>query len=345
MKRLCLWLAALAGICLMLTACAPKQKMYTATWFDLFDTVATVQGYAESQDAFNEQAEALHRELLQLHRQFDIYNSYDDMTNLCDVNARAGTEPVEISEELFSFLQWACTVVYTETDGAVNVAAGAVLGLWHDARVSDSPVPPTEAALAETLQHCDLQKVVLDADARTVYFADPAIQLDVGAVAKGYAAVKAGQAAAERGLEHALLNLGGNVYILGNKPDGSAWNVGVENPWGDTPQYIQTVALTAGQSLIVSGDYQRYFTYNGVRYSHLIDLTTGYPAAYYSSTAVISSPDTGSGDAFSTGTFCLPPEASSRLAECCADQIGVLWMYPDGTLQQSSSWTGQAVQQ
>ena len=76
--------------------------------------------------------------------------------------------------------------------------------------------------------------------------------------------------------------MGGNVYTTGPKADGSAWRVGVENPWPgeDAPQYVQTVELTGGDSLIVSGDYQRYFTYEGKRYSHLIDLTTGCPDVY-----------------------------------------------------------------
>ena len=335
-------LAAVLAICLLpLTACAPQQKMYTATWFDVFDTVTTVQGYAASEQEWNEQADALHADLLYLHEQLDIYNAYDGATNLYTVNRCAADAPVQVEPELFDFLQWACKDVYTATHGAVNPAAGAVLRLWHDARESDSPAPPAQAAIDEALQHCDADTLLLDAENHTVYFADAAMQLDVGAVAKGYAAVQVGQKAAQRGLDSALLNVGGNVYIIGDKPDGSAWRVGVENPWGDSPQYLQTVELHKGDSLIVSGDYQRYFTYNGVRYAHLIDLTTGWPATYYSSTAVYTHPDTGWGDAWSTALFCLPAEPSEALAEQHADTMGALWMYADGSLRQSSGWTGK----
>lgn len=177
-----------------------------------------------------------------------------------------------------------------------------MLSLWHDARESENPAPPAPDAISKALQHCNLDDLLLDSGTLTVAFADPAMTLDVGAAAKGYTAVQAGQAARERGLTHALLNMGGNVYTTGPKADGSAWRVGVENPWPgeDAPQYVQTVELTGGDSLIVSGDYQRYFTYEGKRYSHLIDLTTGCPATYYSSVAVYSGPDEGLGDLFST---------------------------------------------
>ena len=89
-------LAAVLAICLLpLTACAPQKKMYTATWFDVFDTVTTVQGYAASEQEWNEQADALHADLLHLHKQLDIYNAYDGATNLYTVNRCAADAPFE----------------------------------------------------------------------------------------------------------------------------------------------------------------------------------------------------------------------------------------------------------
>ena len=100
--------------------------------------------------------------------------------------------------------------------------------------------------------------------------------------------------------------------------------------------------MTGGDSLIVSGDYQRYFTYEGKRYSHLIDLTTGCPAAYYSSVAVYSSPDEGLGDLFSTALFCLPPEQSRQVAD--DNGQAVLWLGTDGEVAgQTDNWPGKAV--
>ena len=204
------------------------------------------------------------------------------------------------------------------------------------------PAPPEEEAIREALTHCDPAGLLLDDAAQTVAFADPAMTLDVGAVAKGYAVEAAAAAAEARGLQSALLNIGGNVRAIGEKANGEgAWTAGVTNPWGGDPAYIQAVELPDGCSLVISGDYQRYFTYEGQRYSHLIDLTTGWPARYCTSVAVLTPPRRGgSGDAFSTALFCLP-ETDGRALLDAQDGFAALWMYPDGTTAQTENWPGQ----
>ena len=301
-------LAVLAGI--FAYSLWNRRTLYTTTWFDLFDTVSVVKGYARSQAEWDEQMDALHADLLHYHQLFDIYHHYDGMVNLCD--------------------------------GAVKIAAGAVLSLWHDARESDTPAPPADALIQDALTHCNAADLQLDPNAHTVFFADPDLQLDVGAVAKGYSVELAASAAEARGLDSALLNIGGNLRAIGEKANGEgAWTVGVENPWNDDPAYIQTLALPDGYNLIVSGDYQRYFEYEGVRYSHLIDLTTGYPAQYVSSVAVLTTDQGGGiGDAFSTALFCLPAADGRRLLET-QPGLEAMWMYPDGTTTQTNGWPGQ----
>lgn len=337
MKRRLAALALAVLLCLPLTACQKQQKMYSATWFDMFDTVAIVQGYTDSQDDWNTQAAALRDDLSRYNELFDIYNHYDDVVNLYDVNAQAAAAPVQVGDELYAFLRWCKDTAYPAADGATNIAAGAVLRLWHDARESDSPAPPDADAIAAALEHIDIDDLILDDAAQTVYFADPDMMLDVGAVGKGYAVEQAAQAAQARGLTSALLNVGGNVRAIGQKADGKAWTAGVENPWGDDPAYIQAVELADGDSLVISGDYQRYFEYDGVRYAHLIDLTTGYPARYVSSVAVLAHADTGGlADALSTGFFCLPEEQGQALA--AQNNYAVLWMRTDKTTAPSPAW-------
>ena len=244
---------------------------------------------------------------------------------------------MQVSDELYAFLRWCKDTAYPAANGATNIAAGAVLRLWHDARESDSPAPPDADAIAAALAHIDIENLVLDDAAQTVYFADPEMALDVGAVGKGYAVEQTARAAQARGLTSALLNIGGNVRAIGTKPGGKPWTAGVENPWGDDPAYIQAVELADGDSLVISGDYQRYFEYDGVRYAHLIDLTTGYPARYVSSVAVLARADTGGlADALSTGLFCLPEETGQALA--AQNHYAVLWMHPDETTSRSADW-------
>ena len=135
-------------LCLPLTACQKQQNLYSATWFDLFDTVAIVQGYANSQDSWNAQTQAMYSDLQRYNELFDIYHHYDGVINLYDVNARAAAAPVQVSDELYAFLRWCKDTAYPAANGATNIAAGAVLRLWHDARESDSPAPPDADAIA-----------------------------------------------------------------------------------------------------------------------------------------------------------------------------------------------------
>ena len=147
MKRLlALGLAAICLACaLPLTACTPQQKLYSASWFDMFDTVTMVQGYAASQEEWDTQADALHDDLEHYHQLFDIYHHYDGMVNLYDVNARAGQEPVQVSRELFDFLQLCKTSGETLAGGAVNIAMPGRARILPRLRQMPSPKPCSTA--------------------------------------------------------------------------------------------------------------------------------------------------------------------------------------------------------
>ncbi|MCO7109437.1 FAD:protein FMN transferase [Gemmiger formicilis] len=323
-------------LCLPLTACQKQQNLYSATWFDLFDTVAIVQGYADSQDSWNAQTQAMYSDLQRYNELFDIYHHYDGVINLYDVNARAAAAPVQVSDELYAFCAGVKTPL-TLPPTARRTSPQVRCCACGTTRGKATPCPPDADAIAAALAHIDVEDLVLDDAAQTVYFADPEMALDVGAVGKGYAVEQTARAAQARGLTSALLNIGGNVRAIGTKPGGKPWTAGVENPWGDDPAYIQAVELADGDSLVISGDYQRYFEYDGVRYAHLIDLTTGYPARYVSSVAVLARADTGGlADALSTGLFCLPEETGQALA--AQNHYAVLWMHPDETTSRSADW-------
>ena len=331
----------LALLCLPLTACQKQQNLYSATWFDLFDTVAIVQGYADSQDSWNAQTQAMYSDLQRYNELFDIYHHYDGVINLYDVNARAAAAPVQVSDELYAFLRWCKDTAYPAANGATNIAAGAVLRLWHDARESDSPAPPDADAIAAALAHVDIEDLVLDDAAQTVYFADPEMALDVGAVGKGYAVEQTARAAQARGLTSALLNIGGNVRAIGTKPDGSQWSGGVENPWNASDVYTASSSYVSGvnmsdMALVTSGNYQRYYVVDGVRYHHLIDPDTLWPARYFDSVSVLS-PDSGAADCLTTGLFCMSLEDGQKLIESL-DGVEALWCTPDGEVIQSSGW-------
>ncbi len=331
MKRLLLLILSAA---LILSGCMAKnnsgQKQYTATYLDVFDTVTTVVGLADSQELFAQAAQDVHDRLLFYHQLFDIYNEYDGINNLKTVNNCAGITPVKVDSAIISLLL-DCKEYAGLTNGRVNVAMGSVLSLWHNARTDGINDPenarlPEQSALTEAALHCDLQDVIIDEAQSTVYIQDPLLSLDVGAVAKGWAVQRVAQAAPE-GL---LLSVGGNVCATGPKDkSGSAWVVGIQDP--DSDGYLHTLSVTAG-SVVTSGDYQRAYAVDGSVYHHIIDPDTLYPSKLWRSVTVVCS-DSGLADALSTALFLLPQEQGQNLLNQCGAQA--LWMDAQGKLYYS----------
>ena len=330
MKRLtCLFFA----LCLLLSGCAqlqePTQKQYTATFLTLFDTVTTVVGRSESEEAFQLQAQKIHDALLEYHQLFDIYNDYDGLNNLKTINDQAGIAPVKVDRRIIDLLL-DCRELYDATDGRVNVAMGSVLSLWHHARNDSMDDPehaylPDTAALKEASSHVSFDTILIDEAASTVYISDPMQSLDVGAIAKGWAV--------ERVLKNApaglLVSVGGNVRATGPKPlEDAPWVVGVQAPDGERNEFLHTLYLSYG-SVVSSGDYQRYYTVDGARYHHIIDPDTLYPSAYWRAVTVLCE-DSGEADALSTALMTLPQEDGQKLADTFGAEA--IWVSADGTL-------------
>ena len=321
--------ALLTAACLF--SCSPgpasEPMRFSVTYLDLFDTVTQITGYAADEASFQKTAEEIHDRLLRYHRLFDIYHEYDGMINLCTLNRLAPAEPLEADPDILRLLSFGIEM-HSLTSGRVNIAMGAVLSLWHEAREAGLADPenasvPDEEALKQASAHTSIDDLVVDEAAGTVRFTDPLLLLDVGAIAKGWAA----QRAAEGAPENMLLNLGGNVVCTGPKRDGSAWIIGVADPDGATGSFSHKLRLTEG-STVTSGDYQRYYTVDGVRLHHLIDPDTNKPGTYWRAVTVLLD-DSGKADALSTALFLLPEEKAKAL--CASFGAEAMWTAPDGS--------------
>ncbi len=343
-RILCVIFALLLAGCGLGCASFSDTAPYTATWLDVFDTVTNLSVYEADSPAFEEQAQALHDRLVYYHRLFDIYHTYEGLHNLKTINDAAGGQPVEVEEPILALLEYGLDA-YEQTGGKVNILFGAVLSLWHDSR-SAALQDPTAATLpdSDTLQqaarHVDPACLIIDRQAGTVCISDPAARLDVGAIAKGYAAeLAAAYAAQELGWTSALLDVGGNVRAIGGKSamDGQKpFSIGVRNPDPDSARaYLLTVAIE-DCAVVTSGDYQRYFEVEGKRYAHIIDPDTLQPAAHVRAVTVIC-PHSGQADLLSTALFVLPIEEGRKLLERFSDTEAV-WMLPDGSLQYSDGF-------
>lgn len=344
-RRVCCCLLFVSFV-LPLAACG-GEKRFSDTYFDLFDTAVTVTAYDDSAAAFAEHSGAFHDALAEYHRLFDIYHTYDGLINACTLNATAKNGPVAVDARLFALLRFG-KEVYTRTSGRVNICMGSVLSLWHDCREAAAADPenaalPEEAALQAAAAHTDINDLVLDEAAGTVFFADPLLQIDLGAIAKGFAAGEAAAYAQNELWDAAVISLGGNVVAFGeNAARGSGlWRVGVEDPAGGSE--YPAVVHVRDLAVVTSGDYQRYYTVNGERYCHIIAPDTLFPATRFAGVTVVC-PDSALADALSTALFLLPEDEGKQLVEETPD-TEALWIRPDGTMCRSSGFAAYEKQE
>lgn len=301
---------------------------YEATFLTLFDTVTTIVGYAETEEAFTDTAQVFHDELLEYHQLYDIYNEYEGINNIKTINDHGWEHPIKVDQRIIDLLLFS-KELYTQTEGRVNIAMGSVLRLWHDAREIGIADPsraalPDQAALEQAAAHTDIDSIQIDVEESTVFLSDPEVKLDVGAIAKGYAV----EQVCRNTPSGLLISVGGNVCPTGPKPEsGQPWVVGIQDP-EDPEQYLHTIYVE-DVSVVTSGDYQRYFTVDGVPYHHIIDPDTNYPAGYWRSVTILCR-DSGVADALSTALFTLPQEEGQALLD--AFQAEAMWVRQDGTI-------------
>ena len=335
MKKLIALLTALL-LCLPVAGCKRGPQRYTEYSFDYFDTVTTVIGYADSKEDFDAVYREIKAQFEEYHKLYNIYNRYDGVNNLCIINevSNGAHTPVKVDRKIIDLLLYA-KEMYTLTGGEVNVAMGSVLSIWHDYRTAgindpaNAALPPMEK-LQTAAEHTDIEKLIIDEAESTVFLSDPEMKLDVGAIAKGYAAEMVAQALEAKGITGYLLNLGGNLRAVGKRADGEAWIAGIENP--DTSDvekpYVATLSLD-GQSLVTSGSYQRYYTVGGKRYHHIINPQTLMPGEDYLSVSVLSH-HSGQGDALSTALFNMSYQQGNALV-ASLDGVEAMWVLPDGS--------------
>ncbi len=316
-----------------LTSCSSvhfnKKEKFNSSFLDLFDTVSTIIAYDDSQSAFDEHMEQFHAKLEEYDKLYDIYNSYEGVVNLYTVNRDAKNGPVQVDSRIIDLLEY-CKYVYDLSEGKTNICFGAVLRLWHYSR-DNANNNPQEAALPDmtelqkAAEHTSFDSLVIDKENSTVYFSDPELRLDVGAVAKGYAVREITNWAKENLWTSAAISIGGNVSTFGFKNDDgkTLWNIGIENPDTTAGDYLVNVKIT-DLSVVTSGDYQRYFVVDDKKYCHIINPETLMPAEYVASVSVICN-DSALGDALSTTLFNMPIDEGQRLVESL-DGVEAVWV-------------------
>lgn len=338
---------SLCLLLLLLCGCGgTTTKRYQAEFLGLFDTVTTIVGYSDNEANFQEFAEEVRTQLQEYHQLYDIYNDYEGITNIKTINDHAGKAPVQVDKRIIDLLKFA-RAQYEATDGTVNVAMGAVLRIWHDYRAAGledpekAELPPMEL-LMQASKHTNIADVIIDEEDSTVFLRDPAMRLDVGAIAKGYAAEQVMNHLESQGVTSLLLSLGGNIKAIGEKAAADPakdkhWVIGIRNPDTSSPQNEILKVRIKGLSVVSSGSYQRYYTVDGVQYHHIIDPKTLMPTDNGFAQVTVLCRDSGLADSLSTAVYNMPLDKGRAYVESL-DGVEAAWVMKDGSIEYSSGF-------
>jgi thiamine biosynthesis lipoprotein len=284
--------------------------------------VYSIVAYAANPDATKR---ALEEALDEVDRIDRLASSYKADSALSRLNAAPAGTPVRVDPELFGLIAEALKYS-ADSGGAFDVTVGPLMKAWGffegDARV------PSKTELAAARQRVGYRHVSLDTGAQTLRVDRPGVEIDLGAIAKGYAVDRAARVLATRGIAAALVNAGGSTIVVSGAPPGKpAWDVPVQDPQ-DRTRVAMTLALR-DRSLSMSGASERHFDVDGVRYGHIMDPRTGRPSR--GALAVIALADTGIvSDALSTALYVEGPLRSQQLLD---RQRGTeaIYFVPSGT--------------
>lgn len=299
--------AVLTASALLLTGCSgaksSTQTDQDLTYTDmLFDTVIKIQ-------ILDPADESILDGLKKLCEKYDtMFSATNTDSELYKLN-HANGQPFTVSSETANLIQDG--IHYSElSGGAFDLTIEPVSALWDFK--ADKPTVPSSDAIAQAVSHVDYTKV--DIQDNTVTLEDPEAGIDLGAIAKGYIADQVKTYLKKQGIKHAIINLGGNVDVIGTKPDGSKYNIGIQKPFDESGEAITSVQLK-DQTVVTSGIYERYFKKNGKLYHHILDPRTGYPCENNLYSVSIITDSSTKADALSTTCFLLGYEKGMELIQ------------------------------
>ena len=299
-----------------------SSQEYTSDVFAM-DTYMTLTAYGENAQ------EAVEAGIAEIQRLDDLLSTGKDTSEVAQINANGGG----VLSEDTDYLVKRALDIYQSTNGAFDISIYPVMQLWGF--TTGNFVVPSESDLAAKLVLVDAGKIILsEENGQTSISLPEGMEIDLGGIAKGYTSGRVMDVMKSYGIKSAVINLGGNAHVLGNKTDGSQWKVGIQDP-EDENGYLGGVSVT-DKAIITSGGYERYFVDKdtGVKYHHIIDPKTGYSANNGLISVTIVSADSTLADGLSTSLFVLGTEDAITYCEehCAEDGFDAIMEDEDGKL-------------
>lgn len=227
------------------------------------------------------------------------------------INANAGKDSIKVSDDTFYVIEKG--KYFSELSmGRFEISIGPLVKLWNIG--SEDAKVPTQDEIENKKELVNFSNVILNESEKSVMLKEEGMTLDLGGIAKGYGADEVVKILREHGVEHAIANLGGNVFAYGNKPDGTPWKVGVQNPKSPRGDYIG-IAEVVNKTVVTSGIYERYFEEEGKKYHHILDADTGYPVENNLAGVSIIADSSIDADSLSTAVFAMGIDEGMKLIE------------------------------
>jgi FAD:protein FMN transferase len=310
---------------LMLTAAgAPAAH---AEWLERTEAIMGTRCYAQLWT--NEPAQgnaALDAVMAEFRRIDALMSHYKPESQLSQINARANQQPVQVDKELFDLIKLA-THYSQITEGAFDITYASV-GYLYDYRAH---VHPTEEQIRRALPGVNWRNMLLDEEHHTVRFEHPGMRIDLGGIGKGYAVDRGVEILKARGIKNAVVTAGGDSRIIGDHL-GRPWLIAIRHP--DDPKKVVTRIPLSDAAMSTSGDYERYFDEEGVRYHHIIDPHTGHSASKVRSATIIA-PTATQTDGMSKTAFVLGAEKTLEIIDRMPEYDAV-FVLPDGRVLYSN---------
>lgn len=287
----------------LLASCTKKQAAPQSQSFFMLGTVCKVTIYD------NPTPEAFSASFARLREIEDRMSLRNSKSEVAEINLNAGKQPVVVSKDTFKVVQKALEIAAI-SGGAFDPTVGPLVQAWDIG--GEQPRKPLQDEIDFILPLIGYSRVVLDEDSSSVFLEDEGMVLDLGGIAKGYAADEVARILFEHGVRHAIVNLGGNVLTVGKKMDGTPWKIGVQDPEALRGEYVMILSLI-DQTLVTSGPYERFLELDGEVFHHILDTKTGYPVnSDYTSVSIITE-NSLLADALSTALYALGYEDGMAL--------------------------------
>jgi len=244
----------------------------------------------------------------EIHRIDALMNAHSPSSEISKINSSG---KAQVSKEVFDLIRTSIEIS-EKTDGAFDITLKPVSDLW--AITSENPKVPTKEEIEDALSKTGYENIILDEESLTVSLRKEGMAIDLGAIAKGYAADRAKEILENAGVKSALLDLGGNVYAIGKNRYSKKWKIGLQTPWKPRGEFFKAVEIE-NKAVVTSGAYERYFEKDGKIYHHIMDPKTGCPAESDISSVTIMHENSALADALSTAAFVSGKKGAEKIAK------------------------------